>query len=121
MLSIKQQIEQKKPGQVDSPEIQRIKGLIRRGEAKAGCRYVGISDENAHFLDMPFYETGLVKKKPLGEEDIQIIIDLLEKIQPHQIYCAGDLSDPHGTHRVCLAAIFEALERIKQKKSKVVE
>ena len=111
--SIKQQIANKKPGQVDSPEIQRIKGLIRRGEAKAGCRYVGISDENAHFLDMPFYETGLVKKKPLGEEDIQIIVDLLDKIQPHQVYCAGDLSDPHGTHRVCLAAIFEALERLK--------
>ena len=113
--SIKEQIANKKPGQVDSPEIQRIKGLIRRGEAKAGCRYVGISDDHAHFLDMPFYETGLVKKKPLGEEDIQIIIDLLEKIQPHQIYCAGDLSDPHGTHRVCLAAIFEAVERLKQK------
>lgn len=113
--SIKEQIANKKPGQVDSPEIQRIKGLIRRGEAKAGCRYVGISDDNAHFLDMPFYETGLVKKKPLGEEDIQIIIDLLEKIQPHQVYCAGDLSDPHGTHRVCLAAIFEAIERLKQK------
>lgn len=113
--SIKEQIANKKPGQVDSPEIQRIKGLIRRGEAKAGCRYVGISDDHAHFLDMPFYETGLVKKKPLGEEDIQIIVDLLEKIQPHQIYCAGDLSDPHGTHRVCLAAIFEAVERLKQK------
>ena len=115
--SIKEQIANKQPGQADSPEIQRIKGLIRRAEAKAGCRYVGISDENAHFLDMPFYETGLVKKKPLGEEDIQIIIDLLEKIKPHQVYCAGDLSDPHGTHRVCLAAIFEAIERLKQKKA----
>jgi glucosamine-6-phosphate deaminase len=112
--SIKDQIKNKKAGEVDSPEIQKIKGLIRRGEAKAGCRYVGIDDSQAHFLDMPFYETGKVKKKPLGEDDIQIIIDLLEKIKPHQIYAAGDLSDPHGTHRVCLKAIFEALDRLKK-------
>ena len=108
-------LKEKGPGQVDSPEVMAIKGLIRRGEAKAGCRYVGIPDENAHFLDMPFYETGTVKKKPLGEADIQIIVDLLEKIKPHQIYAAGDLSDPHGTHRVCLAAIFQAVDRLKDK------
>ncbi|PZR32621.1 MAG: glucosamine-6-phosphate deaminase [Azospira oryzae] len=108
-------LKEKGPGQVDSPEVMAIKGLIRRGEAKAGCRYVGIPDENAHFLDMPFYETGTVKKKPLGEEDIKIIMDLLEEIKPHQIYAAGDLSDPHGTHRVCLAAIFEAVNRLKDK------
>ena len=119
--SIKEAIANKEPGQVDSPEIQRIKGLIRRGEAKAGCRYVGISDDNAHFLDMPFYETGLVKKKPLGEEDIQIIVDLLQKIKPHQVYCAGDLSDPHGTHRVCLSAIFQALDRLKAQGEKWLE
>lgn len=108
-------IVQKGPGEIDSAEVMRIKGLIRRGEAKAGCRYVGIPDSQAHFLDMPFYETGAVKKKPLGEKDIQIIVDLLEKIKPHQIYAAGDLSDPHGTHRVCLAAIFKAVERLKNK------
>ena len=108
-------IHDKKPGEVDSEEVMRIKGLIRRGEAKAGCRYTGIPDSNAHFLDMPFYETGKVKKKPLGEKDIQIIIDLLEKIKPHQIYAAGDLSDPHGTHRVCLAAIIEAIRRLKKR------
>ena len=108
-------ILQKGPGEVDSAEVMRIKGLIRRGEAKAGCRYVGIPDNQAHFLDMPFYETGAVKKKPLSEKDIQIIVDLLEKIKPHQIYAAGDLSDPHGTHRVCLAAIFKAVERLKNK------
>ncbi len=113
---VRQDIADKKPGTVDAPEIQKIKALIRRGEAKAGCRYVGIKDQNMHFLDMPFYETGLVKKKPLGEEDIQIIVDLLESITPHQIYCAGDLSDPHGTHRVCLQAIFEAVDRLKHKK-----
>ena len=103
----------KKPGQPDSQDIKHIKGLIRRGEAKSGCRYCGIPDENAHFLDMPFYETGTVKKKPLGEEDIQIIVDLLQEIKPHQIYAAGDLSDPHGTHRVCLDAIFQAIDRLK--------
>jgi len=108
-------ILQKGPGQVDSAEVMRIKGLIRRGEAKAGCRYVGIPDGQAHFLDMPFYETGLVKKKPIGDKDVQIIVDLLEKIKPHQIYAAGDLSDPHGTHRVCLAAIFKAVEKLKSK------
>lgn len=110
-----QSIREKGPGQNDSPEVLRIKGLIRRGEAKAGGRYVGIPDEQMHFLDMPFYETGAVKKKPLGEEDIQLIVDLLEKVKPHQIYAAGDLSDPHGTHRVCLAAIYEAISRLKNK------
>ncbi|MFM7195028.1 MAG: glucosamine-6-phosphate deaminase [Bacteroidota bacterium] len=108
-------IRQKGPTEQDIPEVRAIKGLIRRGEAKAGCRYVGIPDEHAHFLDMPFYETGAVKKKPLGEADIQIICDLIEKIKPHQIYAAGDLSDPHGTHRVCLSAIFEAVNRLKKK------
>jgi glucosamine-6-phosphate deaminase len=106
-------LKDKKPGDVDTPELLLIKGLIRRGEAKAGCRSAGIPDDQAHFLDMPFYETGTVKKKPLGEEDIQIIVDLITKIKPHQIYAAGDLSDPHGTHRVCLAAIFQAVERLK--------
>src|SRR5687768_12925344 len=103
----------KGPGQVDSPEVLTIKGLIRRGEAKAGGRYVGIPDEHMHFLDMPFYETGAVKKKPISEEDIKLIVDLLVKVKPHQVYAAGDLSDPHGTHRVCLAAIFEAIDRLK--------
>jgi glucosamine-6-phosphate deaminase len=108
-----QDLKDKKPGDLDTPEVLLIKGLIRRGEAKAGCRSAGIPDDQAHFLDMPFYETGTVKKKPLGEEDIQIIVDLITKIKPHQIYAAGDLSDPHGTHRVCLAAIFQAVDRLK--------
>ncbi len=108
-------LTKKRPAQVDSPEVMQIKGLIRRGEAKAACRYVGIPEQNIHFLDMPFYETGKVKKKPLSEEDIQIIVRLLEDIKPHQIYAAGDLSDPHGTHRVCLSAIFEAINRLKKK------
>ena len=107
------EMRDKTPGQIDSPEVLAIKGLIRRGEAKAGCRSAGITDEFAHFLDMPFYETGKVKKKPLSEEDINIIVDLIQEVKPHQIYAAGDLSDPHGTHRVCLNAIFAALEKLK--------
>ncbi len=106
--------EQKAPGQVDPRSVQLIKGLIRRGEAKAACRYCGIDDENIHFMDMPFYETGKVRKKPLSEEDIQITVDLLQKVKPHQVYAAGDLSDPHGTHRVCLSAIMQAFDRLKE-------
>ena len=110
-----QSLQKKGPGQLDSEEVLKIKGLIRRGEAKAGGRYVGIPDEQMHFLDMPFYETGAVKKKPLSEADIQLIVDILEQVKPHQVYAAGDLSDPHGTHRVCLAAIFEAFKRLKKR------
>lgn len=111
--TIVQSLGNKGPGQIDSPEVLTIKGLIRRGEAKAGGRYVGIPDEQMHFLDMPFYETGAVKKKPISEADIKLIMDLLVEIKPQQVYAAGDLSDPHGTHRVCLAAIFEAINRLK--------
>lgn len=104
---------QKKGSDVlDIPEVRSIKGLIRRGEARAGARFTGLSDERIHFLDMPFYETGGRRKKPLGESDIQIIADLMEKIKPHQVYAAGDLADPHGTHRVCLDAIFESFRRL---------
>lgn len=105
----------KKPGQVDTPELQQIKTLIRRTEATAAARYSGVKEANVHFLDMPFYETGRVRKKPLGEADIAILVGLLEKVKPHQVYAAGDLSDPHGTHRVCLSAILEALRRLKDR------
>jgi len=114
MLSeIKQFLNEKEPAQVDSDEIKHIKGLIRRGEAKAAGRYCGVPEERLHFLDMPFYETGRVKKKPLSQDDVDIIVDLLREVKPHQVYAAGDLSDPHGTHRVCLKAIFAALEECK--------
>jgi len=108
-------LKHKEPGQVDSDIVQKVKATIRRGEARAAARYCGVPSERAHFMDMPFYETGTVRKKPIGEEDIQITVDLLEKIKPHQVYAAGDLSDPHGTHRVCLAAIFEAMRRVKDR------
>lgn len=103
----------KKSGEVDSEQIKKIKGLIRRGEAKAASRLVGLPDERIHFLDLPFYETGKIKKKPIGSEDIKIVKNLIEEIKPHQIYAAGDLSDPHGTHRVCLNAIYKAIDELK--------
>ena len=107
---VRQFLAFKKPGQIDSEEIQEFKGLIRRGEALAACRYCGIPEKNAHFLNLPFYETGTVKKKPYSQEDIRITYDLLNKLRPEQIFAAGDLSDPHGTHRVCLEVIFKAIE-----------
>ncbi|MDR1368725.1 MAG: glucosamine-6-phosphate deaminase [Dysgonamonadaceae bacterium] len=103
----------KKAGQIDLPQISACKGIIRRGEAKAACRYLGIPEDRSHFLDLPFYETGAVKKKPIGEEDIRIIADLLDEVKPHQIFAAGDLSDPHGTHRVCFIGVLEALKKLK--------
>lgn len=110
---VQKYIREKKEGQIDSKEIKQIKGLIRRGEAKAACRYVGIPDENMHFMDLPFYETGKIRKNPIGPEDIRLTKELMQSIKPHQIYAAGDLSDPHGTHRVCLDAIFAALRELK--------
>lgn len=105
-------IRAKSPGQVDSPELQLVKGLIRRCEARAAAIFSGVRADRIHFLDLPFYETGRVRKKPLSDEDVRIVADLLEQVQPHQVYAAGDLSDPHGTHRTCLAAITRALERL---------
>jgi glucosamine-6-phosphate deaminase len=103
----------KKVGEKDIPALRIVKGLIRRGEAKNTCRFVGVPKQNVHFLNLPFYETGLVEKMPLGEDDYAIVGKLIENIQPHQIYAAGDLADPHGTHKVCLDAIFEAVKRLK--------
>ena len=105
----------KNGSEIDIPELRFVKGLIRRSEAKATCRFVGVSDENIHFLDLPFYETGRVQKNPLGETDIEIVMGLIKHIKPHQIFAAGDLADPHGTHKVCLDVIFKALKKLKAK------
>lgn len=106
-------IARKKSNQVDTPTIRSIKGLIRRCEARATCRYVGIPDKNIHFQNLPFYETGTIEKKPMGEKDVKITMELLREIKPHQVYCAGDFADPHGTHIVCFNVVLEALRRIK--------
>ncbi len=108
-------ITSKKKNQMDTQEIRSIKGLIRRCEAKATCRYIGIPDENIHFLNLPFYETGEVEKNPMSEQDVLITMEILERLKPHQIFCAGDLADPHGTHKVCLDVIFESMHRLKSK------
>jgi glucosamine-6-phosphate deaminase len=103
----------KAPGQIDPQLILKMKGFIRRSEARSGARASGVPDERTHFMDLPFYETGKVKKNPLSQVDIDMTKDLLNKIKPHQVYLAGDLSDPHGTHRVCLSAALRALTELK--------
>lgn len=107
---------QKKEQQVDIQELRLVKGLIRRGEARDGARFCGLPDSHIHFLDMPFYETGGPRKNPLSTEDINIVKDIIAKVKPHQVFAAGDLADPHGTHRVCLDAILEAFELLKNEK-----
>jgi len=104
-------IQEKKKGEPEPRQLLEMKGAIRRAEAKAACRTLGLNDKtNTHFLNLPFYETGGIKKGQLSDEDTQIIVDLLQKIKPHQIYAAGDLSDPHGTHRTCIEAALAAIE-----------
>ena len=104
----------KKKGEPEPRALLDLKGSIRRAEARAAVRSFGLNpDTNAHFLNLPFYETGGIKKGQLSEKDIDIIVKLLRDIRPHQIYAAGDLADPHGTHRVCMEAVLGALEIVK--------
>ncbi len=111
---VKSIIANKKKDEPEPRALLDLKGAIRRAEARSACRSLGLDDRtNAHFLNLPFYETGGVKKGELSDRDVEIIVELLEKIQPHQVYVAGDLTDPHGTHRVCTEAVFEAMERTK--------
>jgi len=112
-------LKTKKSTEKDTAEIRAIKGLIRRCEAKATCKYVGLTNEQIHFQNLPFYETGTIEKNPMGEEDVLITMALLQKIQPHQIYCAGDFADPHGTHKVCFDVVIEALKRLKMVSGKL--
>ena len=104
----------KKGNQVDTPEIRAIKGLIRRCEAKATCKYVGLKEGQWHFQNLPFYETGTIEKKPMSQTDIDITKELLRRLKPHQVYCAGDFADPHGTHIVCFNVVLAALKQIKE-------
>lgn len=105
-------IASKKKGKPEPRKLLDIKGAIRRAEARAAVRSFGLNpDTNAHFLNMPFYETGGIKKGEITDKDIEIIVKLLRDIKPHQIYAAGDLADPHGTHRMCIEALLEALNR----------
>jgi glucosamine-6-phosphate deaminase len=110
---LSQAIASKRPGDPDIPEALEVKSLIRQTEATAGAKTAGVPPEKLHFLDLPFYRTGQVTKRPIGEEDVQIIANLLRELDPAQIYVAGDLSDPHGTHRVCAQAIIRALNAVE--------
>ena len=111
---VRQIIASKKAGEPEPRALLELKGAIRRSEAKAAVRSFGLNDEtNAHFLNLPFYETGGIKKGQRTQKDIDIIISLLQQVKPHQIYLAGDLADPHGTHRVCTEAVLEALNQLQ--------
>ena len=110
---IKQFFSTKKEGDMDTRDILTIKGLIRRGEARTACTFNRIPLSRCHFLDLPFYETGKIEKSPISEADVEIVLNLLREVKPHQIYVAGDLADPHGTHRVCTDAVFAAIDEEK--------
>jgi glucosamine-6-phosphate deaminase len=109
-------LNRKHAGEPDIEAVQKIKGLIRWAEAKAGALKVGCREEHLHFLDLPFYRTGTIAKNPLCGDDVRLIRELLDKVDPQQVYVAGDLSDPHGTHRVCADAIFRALQGIESER-----
>ena len=104
----------KQPGDVDNTTVLRLKGLIRRGEARLACEYNGIDSSHVHFLDLPFYESGKIEKLPMTEQDVLPIQQLLSEIQPHQIFVAADLADPHGTHRKCTDAVLAAIDEEKK-------
>ena len=106
-------LKNRNPGEIDSPEVKKVKSLIRVGEASAACRFSGVKEENVHFLNLPFYETGQIEKGPVSDNDVHIVVDLLRNVQPHQIFAAGDLQDPHGTHEVCLKIILKAIRQIR--------
>jgi glucosamine-6-phosphate deaminase len=103
--------DQKDPGAADTKAVQQLKAHVRYGEAIAAIEVMGLDEESARFLDMPFYKTGRVRKDPIGPDDVEVVLDLLEEVEPDHVFVAGDLSDPHGTHRMCYKAISEALDR----------
>ncbi|MBO5728969.1 MAG: PIG-L family deacetylase, partial [Paludibacteraceae bacterium] len=106
-------LEEKGENDIDTYDVRMLKGLLRRGEAKAACRFMGVRSKNVHFLNLPFYETGTIKKGNLGRADVDIVKTIIEEVKPHQIYVAGDLADPHGTHKVCLDAVLAAVDEVK--------
>jgi len=108
--AVMKSLSAKDPGDTDQPEVLRIKTLIRWSEAKNAAGVCGCKEANLHFLDLPFYQTGTIAKRPITEEDVRRVRELIERIEPDQVYVAGDLSDPHGTHRLCAQAIFRAID-----------
>ena len=114
---IKEFLKNKKEGDIDSQDVRTIKGLIRRGEARTASTFNQIPLDHVHFLDLPFYESGKIEKLPMGEADVNIVRELITKVKPHQIYVAGDLADPHGTHRKCTDAVLAAIDLEKEAKA----
>ena len=110
-------LHNKKQNDIDTPDVLFIKGRIRRQEATTACRYVGMDTNNITFLDLPFYETGRVKKNPISATDVEIVKTHLDTVRPNQVFVAGDLADPHGTHKVCLDAILAAIDELKDEGS----
>jgi glucosamine-6-phosphate deaminase len=106
-------LAEKRPGQPDSEDVLKFKAMIRWSEAKSAAVACGCREENLHFLDLPVYRTGTIDKNPPGPDDIRVVQDCLHRIKPHQVYVAGDLTDPHGTHRVCAWIIFQAIKRLQ--------
>ena len=111
--SMRSFMESKLPNQVDTQEIQTVKGLIRKGEAISGARFAGLADDHINFMALPFYELGKSQRNSVTERDIELTMELLQRVKPHQIFAAGDFADPHGTHKVCFNIILKALERLK--------
>ena len=111
---IKNFFANKKESDFDTRDILTIKGLIRRGEARTACTYNDIPLDHVHFLDLPFYESGKIEKLPMTKKDVEVVRTLLQKVKPHQIYVAGDLADPHGTHKKCTDAVLAAIDEEKK-------
>ncbi len=107
-------LEKKQPNQIDTSEVRDVKAFIRKSEAIAGARYAGLPDERIHFMALPFYETGKIRKSPVSEVDIEQTMQLLREVKPHQIFAAGDFADPNGTHIVCFKIVIESLERLRK-------
>lgn len=113
---VREFVAAKSPSDMDTADIREIKTMIRQAEATIACNYIGVKPDHIHFLRLPFYETGTIKKGELSQRDVDIVKKLLENVKPHQIFVAGDLADPHGTHKVCTDAVLAAIDELKDEK-----
>ena len=113
---VREFVAAKSPSDMDTADIREIKTMIRQAEATIACNYIGVKPDHIHFLRLPFYETGTIKKGELSQRDVDIVKKLLEDVKPHQIFVAGDLADPHGTHKVCTDAVLAAIDELKDEK-----
>lgn len=111
---VKKLVQSKRPGEPEPRALLELKAAIRRSEARGACRSFGLDDNtNVHFLNLPFYESGGIKKLPRSQADVDIVKALMNEVKPHMIFMAGDLADPHGTHRVCTEVALEALDQLR--------